>query len=121
MSKSNELTGACGLDCKECDIRWASDNPELAAKIADWLHQHGYPHVRPEHVHCSGCKGDRAKHWSADCWILECCVDRNGLQFCYQCRDFPCSRLEEWAKGDRRYEKALSQLKEMKRHENRNP
>jgi hypothetical protein len=125
MSKPDQLTGACGLDCEQCDIRWASDDPELARTIADWLKQHWSPQVKSEDVHCSGCKGDRAKHWSADCWILQCCVDRKGLEFCYQCQDFPCSGLEEWAKGDKRYEKALSRLKKMKEtkqaaHEERN-
>jgi len=58
-------------------------------------------------------KGDRARHWSADCWILQCCIDKKGLEFCNQCHDFPCSGLEEWAKGDKRYEKALRRLKAM--------
>jgi len=117
MSRGNQLTGACGLDCEQCDIRSASDNPKLARRIADWLRQHGSPQVRPEDVHCSGCKGDRGKHWSADCWILLCCVNKKGLESCYQCHGFACDKLEEWAKGDRRYEKALSQLKQMRRHE----
>jgi hypothetical protein len=121
MSKCNQLTGVCGLDCEQCDIRWASDNPELACTIADWLRQHGFPPVRPEDVHCSGCKGDRAKHWSADCWILLCCVDKKGLEFCYECRAFPCDKLNEWSKKDHRYGHALSQLKEMKRNKDQAP
>ncbi|MCK5181168.1 MAG: DUF3795 domain-containing protein [Dehalococcoidia bacterium] len=114
MKRSSYSIGACGLICEGCEILEASSNPELARSNADWLQQHGYPQVRPEDVHCSGCKGDRATHWSADCWILLCCVDKKGLEFCYECQDFPCSRLNEWAKGNKRYEKAVGRLKEMK-------
>ena len=34
-------------------------------------------------------------HWSPDCWILECCVDKKKLEFCYECEDFPCDKLTE--------------------------
>ncbi len=117
MKKQKSLTGACGLDCKDCEVRLASRDPELARTNADWLQQHGHPQVRPEDVHCSGCKGARATHWSADCWILLCCVDRKGLEFCYECEDFPCDKLNEWSKKDRRYGHALSRLEKMKRNE----
>jgi hypothetical protein len=117
VNRQNRLIGACGLDCEECEIRLASDHPELARRIADWLCQHGYPRVRSENVHCSGCKGDRAKHWSADCWILLCCVDKKGLEFCYECQTFPCDRLNEWAKTDNRYEEALDRLKDIRKNE----
>jgi hypothetical protein len=113
MRHDNRLMGACGLDCEQCDIRWASDDPGLAHTIADWLREHWSPEVKAEDVHCSGCRGDRTMHWSADCWILQCCIDKKGLELCNQCQDFPCSGLNEWAMCDKRYEKALGRLKEM--------
>jgi hypothetical protein len=109
--------GACGLDCNECDIFQAPDNPELRHRIADWLRRQGATDLRPQDIRCLGCKGDRAKHWSPDCPILRCCVDEKGLEFCYQCQVFPCGKLNEWAKEDNRYEEALSRLKKMKRDE----
>lgn len=117
MKKHKPLIAACGLDCEECEIRLASGNRELASRISDWFRRHDSPQVMPEDVRCSGCKGDRAKHWSADCWILLCCVDKKGLEFCYECQTFPCDKLNEWAKKDVRYGHALSRLKEMKRDE----
>ena len=121
MKKDEPLMAACGLDCEECEIRLASDNPELASRISDWFHRHGSPEVVPEHVRCSGCKGDRAKHWSADCWILLCCVDKRGLEFCYECQAFPCVKLNEWAETDNRYKEALNRLKEMKKGKESTP
>jgi hypothetical protein len=121
MSKPSDLVAACGLDCKECDILRATDSPELAHSIADWFKEREAPEIRPQDIHCLGCKGDRAQHWSANCWILECCVDKKGLQFCYQCQGFPCDRPKEWAKEDKRYEEALGRLKGMKRSAESSP
>jgi hypothetical protein len=36
------------------------------------------------------------------------------LNFCYECTDFPCAALEQWAGGSERYGKALERLKEMR-------
>jgi len=53
-------------------------------------------------------------HWSADCWILKCCVDDKGLQFCYQCDGFPCERLSGRANESKRYDQALYRLHRMR-------
>jgi hypothetical protein len=108
------MIAACGLDCTECDIFQAADNPEIAQRIVDWFARERGIEVKPEDVHCEGCKDDRAKHWSADCWILEYCVDDKGLESCYECADLPCQRMNEWAKGSERYSDALERLKGMR-------
>jgi len=64
--------------------------------------------------HCLGCQGDRATHWSADCWILKCCVDDKGLEYCHECGDFACEPLVEWAAQNDRYTEALNRLRGMK-------
>jgi putative nucleotidyltransferase with HDIG domain len=69
--------------------------------------------VSAEDIRCKGCKGDRDRHWSPDCWILTCCVDERGLEFCNQCEVFPCTRLAEWASTSPRYTAALERLKRM--------
>jgi hypothetical protein len=108
------MIAACGLDCTVCDIRLATDDPEIAQRTADWFHTELGIKLKLEDVRCEGCKGDRAKHWSPDCWTLQCCVYDKGLEFCYQCEDFPCQKLNDWAEGSERYSKALERLKEMK-------
>ncbi len=115
------MIGACGLICNECDIFQASSDPKIAQQIVDWFKKERGEKVSLEDIRCLGCKGDRTKHWSPDCWILECCVDKKGLEFCYECVGFPCERLEEWAKGSKRYEEALNRLKEMRKDEQDNP
>ena len=105
---------ACGLDCTECDIRLAADDPEIAQATARWFDRELGMELKFEDIRCDGCKGDRAKHWSPDCWILSCCVDDKGLEFCSQCEDFLCQKLTEWATGSERYNNALERLKRMK-------
>ncbi|MCK5548010.1 MAG: DUF3795 domain-containing protein [Thermoplasmata archaeon] len=114
MAEQYKMIGACGLICDGCDIMEATNNPETARKIVDWFKQELKKDVKPEEIYCSGCKGDRSRHWSDDCWILQCCVDDKGLEFCYECEDFPCEKLSEWAEQNERYTEAHERLKEMK-------
>jgi hypothetical protein len=114
MNGESQMLAACGLDCGKCDIFKAANDSEVARRIADWFKKERNQDVKPEEVRCPGCRGDRAKHWSPDCWILECCVDKKGLEFCSRCKEFACDRLLEWSKTDKGYEEALNRLKGMK-------
>ena len=71
--------------------------------------------VLERRMYCTGCHGDREVHWSADCWILACCVDERGLANCSECMEFACDRLEEWAGQNDGYRTALARLREMRR------
>lgn len=104
---------ACGLDCVQCDIRQARDDPALAQEIIEWFKRELDVEVKREDLRCDWCKGDRANHWSPECWILECCVDDKGLEFCYQCGDFPCQKLSDWAKKSQKYHDAFERLWKM--------
>lgn len=113
MKQEDVIIAVCGLKCNECDILRAQNNPEIAHRIVEWFKKERDIEVKIEDIHCLGCKGDRTKHWSPDCWILKCCVDKKGLEFCDQCADFPCEKLVEWSKGGKKYREALNRLKEM--------
>lgn len=121
MKEHSQLVGACGYDCNACDIFRATDNPSIAHRTVERLKKEHAIEVCPQDIRCLGCSGHRSKHWNPECWILECCVDRKGLGFCYQCRTFPCDKLNEWAKGSRRYQEALDRLDEMKKNEENAP
>lgn len=115
MEKENQMIAVCGLVCSECDIFEATSNAETAQKIVDWFKKEKDMEVKIEEIRCLGCKGDRSKHWSSDCWILKCCVDEKGLQLCNECEDFPCEKLSEWGKENKDYEDALNRLKKMRK------
>lgn len=106
--------GACGINCGNCDIRLASDDKEIAERLATGLSEKGIiAYATPDMFRCDGCRGDRSMHWSADCGILACCVDDRGQENCSECRDFPCTQLLEWSTQNERYEKALNRLKSL--------
>jgi hypothetical protein len=120
MKEKYKMIAACGIICNLCDMRHAPNDPELAKEIADWFKKELNKEVKPEDIKCSWCKGDRGEHWSPDCWILQCCVDKKGLEFCYECDEFPCEKLIEWSKENEWYTKALMRLKKMKKDEKDN-
>lgn len=111
---------ACGLDCGPCEIRLAPLDAAAARVVVDWFRRQGWlgedegmAQVLEQKMYCTGCLGSRETHWSADCWILHCCVDERGLHNCAQCPLFPCPRLVDWAGKSEGYAAALARLREL--------
>ncbi len=115
MGEVNQMIAACGIECFKYDMFQASNDPKIAQHIADWFKKERNEEVKPENIHCSGCRGDRAKHWSPDCWVLKCSVDDKGLEFCNECTKFPCAKLVEWSQTNKGYGAAPNRLKDMKK------
>jgi hypothetical protein len=116
------MIAVCGIDCTNCPLLRASQGDEEAAEhLAAWWRNEGWldegegaDEVLAGGPHCLGCLGDRDAHWSANCWILTCCVDDHGLDSCHKCDDFACERLVEWAGQNDRYGAALNRLRQMR-------
>jgi len=114
-----DMMGACGLDCGTCEIRLAPHDAQAAQAVTEWFRSEGW--LKPDEgmaqvlergMVCCGCLGDRSAHWSADCWILACCVDGRGHANCSECPEFACERLEAWAVRNDGYRAALARLRE---------
>ncbi len=107
----------CGLNCVDCPIYRAPFDTHAASLLLGWFKE---MNVIPRHQdvedlmeggpYCKGCRGPRATHWSADCHILTCCVDRKELASCYLCDEFPCDELFQWSLQDARYASAFAYL-----------
>jgi hypothetical protein len=115
------MIAACGLDCESCDIRLAPTDPAAAEVVISWFRGQGWladdegmEQVIERKMYCTGCLGDRDIHWSADCWILDCCVDRRGHSNCSKCDEFACDRLVEWSEQNDNYTAALTRLWELR-------
>ena len=81
-------------------------------KSQGWLKEdEGVSEALTRSMFRNGCLGDRAVHWSADCWILECCVDGKGLESCSSCESFPCESLMTWSQQNASYGQALERLR----------
>lgn len=111
--KKQQKIAVCGLDCGNCDIYNASNNPEIAHQLVKQF-QGAWEDVKAEDFHCNGCRSNKTQCWTPDCWIRECCVNNKNLEYCYECQEFPCIKLKKWANKSERYGNALNQLKKMK-------
>ena len=114
------MMAACGLDCGTCVIRLAPADPAAAETLLGWFRKEGWlgedegmAQVLERKMYCTGCLGDRGTHWSADCWILVCCVDERGHNNCSECEAFACDRLVQWAKECDGYGEALVRLRKL--------
>lgn len=85
-----KLAAPCGLYCGVCPVFMASSNNALAEKLAQTM---GLP---PERIKCLGCKTEKGHikiMGEPVCPTYHCCIEQRSLQFCYQCKDFPCLKL----------------------------
>lgn len=42
---------------------------------------------------CRGCRFGGGWSWWPNCPVRDCCIQR-GVDFCYQCQEFPCEKLK---------------------------
>jgi len=74
--KKFSTIGCCGIDCGLC--------PRF--------------HTKGDSV-CPGCGGLNFKEKHPSCGFVTCCVIKNGLEVCSDCKDYPCSRFDSERKG----------------------
>lgn len=86
-SHTFEMTAVCGIYCGSCECHTSKDNPELL----NYLVSAG---INAKHLPCTGCrKGE------GDCPVIggACetylCAKQKKVDFCYECDEYPCSRL----------------------------
>jgi len=63
---------------------------------------------------CKGCRFGGGWSWWPDCPVRDCCIQK-GVDFCYECADFPCKKLREKPLLERKKAmiEANSQIKNM--------
>jgi hypothetical protein len=90
MKKTEEMLAAaapCGIDCSDCELFRAKDDPALMeALIAKGLKRESLP--------CPGCRPAKGLcPVIAGVCVTYACVEKRGVEFCYECPDFPCEKL----------------------------
>ena len=115
MSSEEWVISVCGLNCAKCDIYQASHGNEiLRDEIIEWFKKERNETVKPDQIKCAGCRGPIDRHWSPDCKMMLCARDR-GLQFCFECEDFPCTYVNEFrSDGISHHERTIENLEKMK-------
>ena len=69
--RRNPLFSACGLNCGLC--------PRFYTKGTS---------------RCPGCAGEDFSAVHPACGVLSCC-QRRGLEFCFECTEFPCAKYKD--------------------------
>ena len=112
----------CGLDCSRCADFAGGEIQELSTCLGELLNGYrrvakvkesikpvfnGYPQFEEvlklfSQAACSGCRGDNVL-CPIDC-VAGACSREKGIDFCFQCEEFPCARKidvqikERWLK-----------------------
>ncbi len=91
------LQGRCGLFCGDCEIyiAYSTEDTNKQQKIAKATGKVKGRDILPDQVKCLGCKGSMASVWRTSCAIRACAEER-GLEFCYQCQNFACDKLQKF-------------------------
>ncbi|MGA1870165.1 MAG: DUF3795 domain-containing protein [bacterium] len=87
------LSAPCGLDCFNCEIYEENITEEMKKQFALKIQKD------PEEVACKGCRPENGcKHLGQPCETLKCIEDK-GLEFCFECEEFPCVKLQPVKQG----------------------
>jgi hypothetical protein len=102
MENLREQTAACGIDCFNCEF--FTTNIEVFFETMDPQRKAGFAArgATKENLSCKGCRVDGCKMLSGKCATLEC-IREKGHEFCYECAEFPCVKLQPLAEGAERY------------------
>lgn len=84
-SKEFIMTATCGISCGDCECHKAKDDPRLM----EYLTGRGIPRLP-----CGGCREVEGKCPVLDgvCETYRCATEKK-VDFCYECDEFPCSKL----------------------------
>lgn len=82
------MVAPCGTDCGICEMHLAGSNEQLK----NYLVGKGIPEKK---IPCPGC---RALQGMCPVIPSRCetygCVEKNGVEYCFQCDSFPCVKLQ---------------------------
>ncbi len=92
-----KLTAPCGIDCFNCSMFIENISEELKSMLAKASGK------SRDEVACKGCREQGGcKMYSSSCATLDC-VNNQGVEFCFECSEFPCNKLMPCADGSQKY------------------
>ena len=96
-----KFAAVCGIDCEsECSLYRAYHDDDCSMR--QWLAAHflGDANRWPD-IRCDGCKGEQAICWKSHC-AVKTCAQKNGYEFCYECKHYPCTQLLKTQEDNRK-------------------
>lgn len=101
------LTAPCGKDCFNCPLYTGEENRENRAKFLE------RNNLQPDQFECPGCRinkgycpGLEILKIDGHCKLYACVKDKN-VEFCFECNEFPCPKLQPLADRAERVPHAL--------------
>lgn len=96
MSQKRNLVGPCGIDCFNCEFYQDNITEKWQQMLATRLN------LEPGQVKCKGCRKQPGCLVHEGCKTLEC-VTKKGLEFCFECPEFPCPKFQPAADGAEKF------------------
>lgn len=87
VNEREKLAAPCGIDCGICELYLSGSNE----KLMGYLVTKGIP---KEKLPCAGCRniGGNCPVIGETC-VTFTCASEKSVEFCFECKDFPCSML----------------------------
>lgn len=89
-----QMTAPCGIDCFNCALYAARENEKLRNIVAKSMN------LSFEEAFCNGCRNQDGKcvaHSVTEPCNVYKCITKKGIDFCFECNDFPCDFLHPYA------------------------
>lgn len=93
MIAKRKLTAPCGLDCFNCDLYADNISEETKSRVSRILS------IAEDDVICKGCRAQNGKRLNCPTCATFDCIKERGIDFCFECDQFPCSRIQPLANG----------------------
>ena len=107
--KKRELLGICGVYCGACETYRAYNDKDQA--LFNWEIKMGMP---TSEIYCKGCGSDLVNKWCSKCQFRKCTA-KQDVEFCFECKDFPCKKLIDFSKTRPHRTLGLRNLKQLRK------
>jgi hypothetical protein len=101
-SMLKQLTAICGIDCFNCEFFHTNIDRFFDTMEPERKRAFDARGMTIEKLRCNGCRNGGCTIIGGKCDTLEC-AKQEGVDFCYECKKFPCHRLQPLAEGAERY------------------
>jgi hypothetical protein len=97
-----ERTAICGIDCFNCQFFHTNIDDFFATMPPAQKAAFDGRGMTREKLRCQGCRQSGCTIVPDGC-ETKACAQEHAVEFCFECRDFPCPKLQPLAEGAERY------------------
>jgi hypothetical protein len=106
--KKEALLGICVVYRGACETYRAYNDKDQS--LVRWEISMG---MLAGEIYCKGCGSNLVNRWCSECQF-RICVAKRGIEFCFECEDFPCKRLVDFGRTRPHRTLGLKNLQQLK-------